>query len=114
MKSFNWSTIISSLILGAAIVVGCYGLQGGGDTKQPEVQTVVDKPLISIVEAADYLGLTEQQVKYIIASEKNALNGTGSFTGMMFPYITINKDIYISKAGLSAWLVQAFEQRKQY
>ncbi|MEE4576730.1 MULTISPECIES: hypothetical protein [Paenibacillus] len=89
MKRLNLSTIISSFILGLSIVISGLFISHTGDkelnkdgTNQKEY-----KPLMTIKETAEYLNITEPQVKTIIFSEETILKTTGSYSGKMFsPY----------------------------
>ncbi len=72
------------------------------------------KPLMSVTEAAEYLGISEYKLKMIISSEQQTLQQFGSYSGKMMPYIELENEIYISKAGLTAWIEEATLQRKEY
>jgi len=72
------------------------------------------KPLLSVTEAAEYLGISEYKLKMIISSEQQTLQQSGSYSGKMMPYIEMGNEIYISKAGLTAWIEEATQQRKEY
>jgi len=114
MKHFNLSNIICSVILGIAFITGCFII------KNPEKPTISEtnkaeslyKPLMTIQETANYLNITEIQVRTIISTEETMLNSTGSYTGMMFPIIRIGNDIYVSTNRLNDWLKES--TRKQY
>ncbi|MGG4345831.1 hypothetical protein [Paenibacillus lautus] len=62
-----------------------------------------ESPLMTLEQTAEFLNLTESQVKNIISSE-NALRGQGASEGLPFPYIVVQSEIYISKMGLISWL----------
>ncbi|WP_246042324.1 helix-turn-helix domain-containing protein [Cohnella pontilimi] len=109
----NLSLLLSSAILGVSIIIGCLIIQNHqGQNKYSSDHSL--KSLMTLKETAEYLNLSEFQVRTIISSEENALNNNGSFTGKLFPMIRIGKDIYISTNGLNDWLNQATTQRTQY
>lgn len=117
MKFKSFSNIICSLIIGISIIVSCVILREYQDKPTlDEAKTIENsyKPLMTIAEAAEYLNITEDQVKTIISTEARMLQATGSYTGMMFPIIKIGKDIYVSTDSLGEWLKESSQQRKQY
>ncbi|MGG4090983.1 hypothetical protein [Paenibacillus lautus] len=119
MKPLNYSTLISSLIMGISIVTASFILQGGEGSKSvpavtDEVYSVQsESPLMTLEQTAEFLNLTESQVKNIISSE-NAQRGQGSAAGSPFPYIVVQNEIYISKVGLISWLEEATRERRVY
>ncbi|OPA75351.1 DNA-binding protein [Paenibacillus selenitireducens] len=117
MKPLNYSNIISSIILGIAIIIGC--LLINSDLQKEKISNsheIVnhDKPLMTIQETAEYLNITESQVKTIISTEESMLKATGSFTGMMFPIIKIGNEVFVNTNGLNDWLKESTQQRKEY
>ncbi|MCD9025438.1 helix-turn-helix domain-containing protein [Cohnella silvisoli] len=114
MKQFNFSNVISSVILGIAIIIGCFIFKGDHEKAKANEIINSNKPLMTIQETADYLNLSEFQVKTIISSEESMLKASGSYSGMMFPIIKIGNDIYVSANGLNDWLKESTQQRKQY
>lgn len=117
MKFKCFSNIICSIIIGIAIIVSCVILRGYQDKPiLAETNSLENsyKPLMTIAEAADYLNITEEQVKTIISTEERMLQVTGSYTGMMFPTIKIGEDIYVITDSLSEWLKESSQERKQY
>lgn len=119
VKTLNYSSIISSLIIGISIVAASFILQGTEGSKS--VPAVTDEaylvqsesPLMTLEQTAEFLNLTEYQVKNIISSE-NAQRGQGSAAGSPFPYIVVQNEIYISKMGLISWLEEATQERRVY
>lgn len=119
MKSLNYSTLISSLIIGISIVAASFILQGAEDLKYvpavtegaDSVQT--DPPLMTLEQTAEFLNLTEYQVKSIISSD-NALREQGASEGKPFPYIVVQNEMYVSKLGLISWLDEATRNRRRF
>lgn len=119
MKLLNYSALISSLIIGISIVTASFILQGTEGLKS--VQAVTDEaysmqtesPLMTLEQTAEFLNLTESQVKNIISSE-NALRAQGDSEGVPFPYIVVQNEIYVSQIGLISWLEEATRERRVY
>jgi hypothetical protein len=99
------SVIISSALYGKTIL-----------EKEKYNQKIesVGKALMNMKETADYLNLTEDQVKHIIASEKSELSSRGTYTGVMFPYVKINGQFYVSKNELNDWVKDVTIQKREY
>ena len=78
MKTLNYSTLISSVIMGLSIVAASFILQGTESSKSISANTEEanmvqsERPLMTLEETAEFLNLTEYQVKSMISSE-NAL-----------------------------------------
>ena len=58
--------------------------------------------------------MTEEEVQGIINTEKSMLEETGSFTGIMFPYFTVNEKQYFSKAAIDEWLNEVSKEHREY
>lgn len=117
MKQFNISLFLSSLILGVSIITGCLLLQENFNDKELIVTNEITKEpkaLLNTKETAEYLNLTEQQVKTIIESENHILSTTNSYHGKMFPYIKIGIEIFVSRDELNEWIKESTTQRKEY
>lgn len=70
-------------------------------------------PLMTLEQTAEFLNLTESQVKSIISSE-NALRAQGDSEEVAFPYIVVQNEIYVSQIGLISWLEGAARERRIY
>ncbi|MCM3749999.1 helix-turn-helix domain-containing protein [Paenibacillus pasadenensis] len=125
MKILSYSSLLASAVIGISLVASSLILRDGASTDtvasaiasplpSPAASTVHDKPLLTIAEAGELLGLTEQELRQMIAAEKSKLNRTGSFTGEMIPYIKIGNKILISRDGLMRWLDDASRSRREY
>ncbi|AHV98812.1 helix-turn-helix domain-containing protein [Paenibacillus sabinae] len=117
MKQFNISLFLSSVILGLSFITGCLLIQKDFNTKKPIVTNEItkeSKALMNIKETAEYLNLTEQQVKTIIGWENYILNVAHSYDGKMFPYIKIDNEIFVSRDELNEWIKESTLQRKEF
>lgn len=117
MKPLNYSALICSLIIGISIVTASFILQGTEGLKSVPAVTdeaysmQTESPLMTLEQTAEFLNLTESQVKSIISSE-NALRAQGDSEGVPFPYIVVQNEIYVSQIGLISWLEGATRERR--
>jgi len=58
--------------------------------------------------------MTVGEVQGIMQTEKKILEETGSFSGKMFPYFTINNKQYFYKDELDEWLKEVSSNRRVY
>ena len=111
-KSLSVSIIILTLgIMLSSIFLG-YSIQ-----KSTNIQTknyTIDSNVFTVSEVANYLGMTEEEVQGIINTEKSMLEETDSFTGIMFPYFTVNEKQYFSKVAIDEWLKEASNEHREY
>ncbi|WNS46653.1 DNA-binding protein [Paenibacillus sp. MMS20-IR301] len=117
MKPFNISLLLSSVVLGASFVTGCYLLAHGQGDREPAAVSAAGStanPLMTLQEAAEYMNLTEEQVKTIIEFENYTLDLAHSYTGRMFPYIKINNEFLVGRDELDEWIKENTQQRKEY
>lgn len=110
------SMIAASFILGISFIVGCMFLEKNDvpNKEQSDITLGVEKPLLTIEEAADYMQLSVNEIKQIIHSEQTQLTTTGSFSGVMFPYIKVSEKFYISKNELMVWINETSRERREY
>lgn len=115
MKQLNLSAVISSFLIGVSIVISSLIISNSGDreSNNEQMDEKEYKPLMTIQETADYLKITESQVKTIISSEDTMLRSSG-LSGKLFPVIRIGTDNYISTEDLKDWLKDSTVLRKQY
>lgn len=117
MKQINYSSVICSIILGTSVIIGSLLIRGDHESSSYKNLQKVNtqyRPLMSIKETADYLKLSESQIRGIIWSEEKDLNETHTYSGIMFPTIKIGTETYVSKDSLNEWIKEAATQRKQY
>jgi hypothetical protein len=108
--------ILASCILGVSFIVGCMflGKNEAPKKEQSDVTISMEKPLLNVEEAAEYLQLSVTEVNIIINSEKFKLENSGSFSGVMFPYMKIGEKLYISKNELMSWINETSRERREY
>ena len=114
MKNSNLSNIICSVFLGIAFITGCLIISGNQSSSETIEKENSNPPLMTIQETADYLNISESQVRAIISFEETILKTSGSYTGKMFPIIKIGNDIFVSSLGLNEWIIESSQQRMQY
>ncbi|WP_274366274.1 helix-turn-helix domain-containing protein [Paenibacillus thermotolerans] len=116
MKS-SISIVIGALIIGTSIVIASFVTSSNEPFKEVysnEVSNNQGSVLMTIEETARYLNISEEEILTIINSEKKKLESTGSFSGEMFPYFTLNKKIYISRDAIFNWLKDVSSQKREY
>lgn len=116
MKS-SLNIVIAALIIGTSIVIGSFVMSSNEMTKEvfsDGVNNNQGSVLMTIEETAQYLNIREEEILTIINSEKKKLESTGSFSGEMFPYFTLNKKIYISRDAILNWLKDVSNQKREY
>ncbi|GAB6109491.1 helix-turn-helix domain-containing protein [Fusibacter bizertensis] len=111
MKSNNITYIICSMVIGISMIVSSLILHNEVDNSVSKIDTTQEnselKPLFTVTEAAEYLGITESEVWIVIkASENNA--------GVSFPTIKIENKTYISTIGLIEWLKNSIYENRVY
>lgn len=117
MKQLNLSAIISAIIISLSIVMSAFIVHGSQLSevelnKQSALQKEF-KPLMTIKETAEYLNISEEEVKKIIINEDMELRNGGK-SGKLFPVIRVGAENYISTDGLEEWMRDSSILRKQY
>ncbi|MEH6992000.1 hypothetical protein V7075_04725 [Neobacillus drentensis] len=113
----NKSLLISSLVLSIGIIIGCYLLASKPATvvidssSKTKVQGSI---LLNIKETSVLFGISEEELKKIMAEEKQILNTTGSYDGPMLPYIVIEGKQYFERTQLLIWAQESATLHKEY
>lgn len=81
---------------------------------QAPLSIATDSKTLTLSQVAEYLNMTEEEVRAIIQTEKKKLDETHSFEGKMFPYFTINNKQYFYKDEIDEWLKEVSSHRTQY
>ena len=110
---------ISIIILAMSVVFGSiwigHSLGKFSTLQTPTSSSILTENIaLTLPQVAEYLNLTEEEVRGIIGIEQKVLEETGSFHGKMFPYITINNKQYFHKDEIDEWLKEHSIQRTQY
>lgn len=105
------SIILSSLVMGLLIRDAILSNQKILDEK---INQETNNEILSLSEAAQYLKLSEKEVKGIMIIERKQLKSYGSFLGKMFPYYKVNDKYYFYKDELDEWLKEVSSNRTQY
>jgi hypothetical protein len=110
----NKTLLISTSILALGIMIGCYLL---ASKPTPDVIDSSSKSysiLLNLYETSLLLGITEEELKKIMAEEKRILNTTGSYDGAMLPYIVIEGKQYFERTQLLIWAQESATLHKEY
>jgi D-serine deaminase-like pyridoxal phosphate-dependent protein len=113
----NKNLWISSLMLSLSIIIGCYLIAAKPFTHTAAAQSqekAENSVLVDIEEASKMLGLSTEEIKKIIATEKKSLQTTGSFEGEVFPYLTIEGKLYFEKTRLLMWAQDSAAHHREY
>jgi hypothetical protein len=113
----NKNLWISSLMLSLSIIIGCFLIAAKPFTNRIEPQSkdkVENSVMVDIEGASKLLGLSTEEIKRIIATEKKSLQTTGSFEGEMFPYVTIEGKLYFEKTRLLMWAQDSAAHHREY
>lgn len=102
------SIILGSIWIGNSLEKN-YTLQ----TSIPTI-TSTDNKTLTLPQVAEYLNMTEEEVRGIIQTEKKQLDETHTFQGKMFPYFTINNKQYFYKNEIDEWLKEVSSNRREY
>ncbi|MEQ7052212.1 DNA-binding protein [Paenibacillaceae sp. P-4] len=113
MKQLNLSAIICSFLVGLSLVVSSVIISQSSDREVMKYGSR-HKPLLTIGEAAEYLHITESQVRAIISSEELMLRNGVDTSRLLFPIVRIGTDNFISTDGLQEWLKEPLKHRLQY
>lgn len=112
---------MSIIILAMSVIFGSIWI-GHSLEKSASLQASISTPTsistdsktLTLSQVAEYLNMTEEEVRAIIQTEKKKLDETHSFTGKMFPYFTINDKQYFYKDEIDEWLKEVTSQHRQY
>ena len=95
-----------------------YSKLSDNSSKVEKVQgaTIIDgeSPVMNIEQAAQYIGVTAEQLIKMIQIEKNELNQTGSFSGEMIPYFKVNDDLLFYRDQLDVWVQDGSVEKVEY
>lgn len=115
---FKKDFIIASAILfiGAAIIINGYFIRDGIIVSNLHESTTasVDNKVLNLSQAAEYLKMTEEEIQGVMQTEKDMLKKTGSFSGKMFPYFTINNKTFFYKNEIDEWLKDVSNNHREY
>ena len=106
---------ISIIILALSIAFGSvwigYSLQKSANLKS-SIST--ENMALTLSQVAEYLQMTEEEVTGIIQTEKKTLMQSGSFSGRMLSYFTVNNKQYFYRNEIDEWLKEVSINRREY
>lgn len=124
MAKNNYFILIVTLIIGISIMISGYlignAIKGETSTgslnvdKSASVNDSVECAIWDLAQTAEYLKMTEEDVRGIIQTEKSVLDLSGMFTGKMFPYFTVNNKQYFYKNEIDEWLNEVSGDHREY
>ncbi|AIQ52261.1 hypothetical protein [Paenibacillus sp. FSL R7-0331] len=135
MKNHYLAMLGSSLILGISFIIGCLIISSErAESSDKAVQAAVaqtqieaeaqsellvkikseGKEVLNIQEAAQLLGLEEDQIINVIKAENAILSNNGIFTGHMLPFFKVDNEFKFSREELMEWVYVVTEQNRIY
>jgi hypothetical protein len=84
------------------------------DSISTSTSTSTESKNLTLSQVAEYLNMTEEEVRAIIQTEEKKLGERHSFVGKMFPYFTIDNKQYFYKDEIDEWLKEVSSHRRQY
>jgi hypothetical protein len=106
---------ISIIILSVSLAFSSIWL--GYSLKKPAIlkNTVsLDRKVLTLSQAAEYLNMTDAEVLGIIKIEKMSLDAAHSFSGKMFPYFSVDNKQYFDKNEIDEWAKEASISQREY
>lgn len=107
---------IAVLLLGVSIILNGYFV-GEAIKSVPIGKTAAASPeaqVLNLSQAAEYMNMTEEELRGIVDTEKSILEETSSFSGKMFPYFTVDGKSFFYKREIDEWLKEASDERRDY
>lgn len=110
--------LIITQVINIYFIAKTYNKLSDNSSNLEEVQDAItiknESPVMNIEQAADYVGVTAEQLKKMIQIEKNQLSQRGSFSGEMIPYFKVNDDLLFYRSQLDVWLQYVSIQKVEY
>ncbi len=104
---------IGAILVSVSIVISGY-LIGEAIKTANAIEANATVNVMDLSEAAKYLNMSEAEVNAIIRLEENQLKQYGFFSGMRFPYFTIDNKQYFIKDGIDEWLKEVASSHTIY
>lgn len=105
--------VASSFVIGDRLRAG-YELQQQTPTGAQSGTQSEDHPLMTLAETAQFLRLSEDQVKNIMKAENAMLRNDGPFEGAKLPYLRIDNKFLFNKQQLTIWILAASQEHRVY
>ncbi len=105
---------VGALLISISIVISGYLV---GEAIKTVIAVEADNTTESVMdlsEAAKYLNMSHTEVRAIIRLEENQLKQYGFFSGMRFPYFTIDNKQYFYKDKIDEWLKEVASSHTIY
>jgi hypothetical protein len=105
------------LFIGVSIIFNGYFIGraiSAANIQKSNTYSFGNNKVLNLTQVAEYLNMPEEKVKGIIETERIKLNETGSFSGIMFPYFTVDNEQYFYKDQIDEWLKEIAGNRREY
>ncbi|CAH2717661.1 hypothetical protein BACCIP111895_04886 [Neobacillus rhizosphaerae] len=108
---------LPSLIISLGIIIGSFVIASNPlsvSTATKSKNTVQSSVMLNLNEASKFIGLTTEEIKMIISTEKRSLETSGFYEGTQLPYISVNENLYFEKTKLIVWAQENAAVHKEY
>ncbi|MEK3794143.1 hypothetical protein MKX42_20615 [Paenibacillus sp. FSL R7-0204] len=105
--------VASSFVIGDRIRAG-YELQQQTPAGAQTESQAEDHPLMTLAETAQFLRLSEDQVKNILKAENAMLRNDGPFGRTKLPYLRIDNEFRFNKQQVTVWILAASQEQRVY
>ena len=110
--------LITTQVINIYFIAKMYSKLNDDSSKIEKVQdeTIIDSesPVMNVEQAADYIGVTAEQLRKMIQIERNELDSRGSFSGEMIPYFMVNDDLLFYRNQVDSWLQYVSVEKVEY
>jgi hypothetical protein len=103
------SVLFGSLWIGNSLSGG----NAGGNPPEKSMD-YSDKALLTMDEAAIFLGLPAEEIEQIIKTEQAYMDKYHTFTGKMFPYVKLHNKFYFNREELTEWVREKADHRTDF
>lgn len=106
---------IGALLISISIVVGGYLIgEAIKEANAVDADSLITPSVMDMPMVAEYMNMSQEEVRAIIRLEEKQLTEHGFFTGKMFPYFTIDDKQYFYKDEIDVWLMEVAGSRGFY
>lgn len=105
---------VGALLISISIVIGCYLIGEAMKTVTAAEANNTTESVMDLSEVAEYLHMSPVEVRAIMRLEEDQLTKYGFFSGMRFPYFTIDDKQYFYKDEIDEWLKEVASSHAIY
>lgn len=115
MNKKNFLSGMAVILISISIVTSGYLISDAMKSDVTETKNRNESlKVLNLKQVAEYLNMTVEDVTSIIEIEQNELTNVGGFTGKMFPYFTVDDNLYFYKDEVDVWLQEVASNHRYY